>query len=74
MARTLSEDIEEFRRMINGLVEQLEEVSNSSRTVPQTEAALLSRKFAELMEGLEENRKQLKSTTELLDDISNRWG
>ncbi|MFM5887651.1 MAG: hypothetical protein ACKPFD_11115 [Dolichospermum sp.] len=74
MARTLSEDIEEFRRMINRLVEELEEVSNSSRTVPQTEAALLSRKFAELMEGLEENYTQLKSTTELLDDISKRWG
>ena len=74
MARTLSEDIEEFRRMINGLVEQLEEVSNSSRTVPETGARDLSRKFAELMEGLEENYKQLKSTTELLDDISNRWG
>lgn len=74
MARTLSEDIEEFRRMINGLVEQLEEVSNSSRTVPETEQQLLSRKFAELMEGLEETQKQLQSATELLEEISNHWG
>ena len=35
---TLSEDIEEFRGMISRLVEQLEEVSNSSRTVPTTDA------------------------------------
>jgi methyl-accepting chemotaxis protein len=74
MARNLSEDIEEFRGMINGLVEQLEEVSNSSRKVPETEQQLLSRKFAELVEGLEETNKQLKSATELLEDISNRWG
>jgi uncharacterized protein YoxC len=74
MARKLSEDIEEFRRMINGLVEQLEEVSNSSRKVPETEEQLLSRKFAELMEGLEETHKQLQSATDLLDDFSKRWG
>jgi len=69
----LSEDIEEFRKMIGQLVEQLEEVSNSSRTVPQTEQELLSRKFAELMEGLEETHKQLKTATELLEDISTRY-
>jgi hypothetical protein len=71
---TLSEDIEEFRGMISRLVEQLEEVSNSSRTVPETEASLLSRKFTELMEGLEETQQQLKSSTESLEEISNRWG
>jgi ElaB/YqjD/DUF883 family membrane-anchored ribosome-binding protein len=70
----LSDDIEEFRSKINLLVEELEAVSNSSRTVPETEASLLSRKFAELMEGLEETRNQLKSSTELLEEISNRWG
>ena len=71
---TLSEDIEEFRSMISRLVEQLEEVSNSSRTVPETPADLLSRKFTELMEGLEETQKQLTSSTESLEEISNRWG
>jgi hypothetical protein len=70
----LTEDIEEFRSMINQLVEVLEEVSNSSRTVPETEQQLLSRKFAQLMEGLEDTHKQLKSATELLEDISARWG
>jgi len=70
----LTEDIEEFRKIINQLVEELEAVSNSSRTVPQTEQELLSRKFVELMEGLEETYKQLKFATELLEDISNRWG
>jgi hypothetical protein len=70
----LTEDIEEFRSMINQLVEVLEEVSNSSRTVPETEQQLLSRKFAGLMEGLEDTHQKLKSTTELLEDISARWG
>ena len=71
---TRSEDIEEFRGMISRLVEQLEEVSTSSRTVSETEASLLSRKFTELMEGLEETQQQLKSSTESLEEISNRWG
>jgi methyl-accepting chemotaxis protein len=71
---TLSEDIEEFRGMISRLVEQLEEVSNSSRKVPETEQQLLSRKFAELMEELKETHNQLKSSTESLEEISNRWG
>jgi hypothetical protein len=70
----LSDDIEEFRGMISRLVEELEVVSNFSRTVPETEQQLLSRKFTELMEGLEETHRQLKSSTELLENISNRWG
>jgi hypothetical protein len=70
----LTEDIEEFRKMIGQLVETLEEVSNSSRTVPAVEQQLLSRKFTELMEGLEKTNQQLKSATELLEDISERWG
>ena len=71
---TLSEDIEEFRGMISRLVEQLEEVSNSSRTVPTTDADNLSRKFTELMEGLEETQQQLTSSTQSLEEISTRWG
>jgi archaellum component FlaC len=71
---SLSSSIEEFRTMINRLVEQLEEVSNSSRTIPSTEADQLSRKFSSLMESLEEVDTQLGTATELLEEIRNKWG
>lgn len=71
---SLSSSIEEFRTMINRLVEQLEEVSNSSRTISSTEADQLSRKFSSLMESLEEVDTQLGTATELLEEIRNKWG
>ncbi len=70
----LSESIEEFRTMINQLVEKLEDVNNSSRTIPSTEADQLSRKFAGLMESLEEVDTQLGTATELLEEIRSNWG
>lgn len=72
--RSLSESIEEFRTMINQLVEKLEDVNNSSRTIPSTEADQLSRKFAGLMESLEEVDTQLGTATELLEEIRSNWG
>ncbi len=71
---SLSSSIEEFRTMINRLVERLEEVSNSSRTIPSTEADQLSRKFSSLMESLEEVDTQLGTATELLEEIRDKWG
>jgi uncharacterized coiled-coil protein SlyX len=71
---SLSESIEEFRTMINQLVEKLEDVNNSSRTIPSTEADQLSRKFAGLMESLEEVDTQLGTATELLEEIHQKWG
>jgi uncharacterized coiled-coil protein SlyX len=71
---SLFESIEEFRTMINQLVEKLEDVNNSSRTIPSTEADQLSRKFAGLMESLEEVDTQLGTATELLEEIRSKWG
>lgn len=71
---SLSSSIEEFRTKINQLVEQLEEVSNSSRTIPSTEADQLSRKFLSLMENLEEIDTQLGVATEILEEIRKKWG
>lgn len=71
---SLSSSIEEFRTMINRLVENLEEVSNSSRTIPSTEADQLSRKFSSLMESLEDVDTQLGTATELLEEIRAKWG
>ncbi|MDB9515373.1 hypothetical protein PN466_00135 [Roseofilum reptotaenium CS-1145] len=71
---SLSESIEEFRSMINRLVDQLEQVSNSSRTIPSTEVDQLSQKLAELMENLEEADGQMRTATELLDEIRSTWG
>ena len=71
---SLSSSIEEFRTMINQLVEKLEEVSNSSRTIPSTEADQLSHKFSSLMEIPEEVDTQLGTATELLEEIRDKWG
>ncbi len=71
---SLSSSIEEFRTKINQLVGKLEEVSNSSRTIPSTETDQLSRKLSGLMESLEEVNSELRTTTELLEEIRNRWG
>jgi ElaB/YqjD/DUF883 family membrane-anchored ribosome-binding protein len=71
---SLSSSIEEFRTMINQLVEKLEEVSNSSRTIPSTEADQLSRKFSSLVESLEDVDAQLRTATELLEEIRDKWG
>lgn len=71
---SLSESIEEFRTIINQLVEKLEDVNNSSRTIPSTETDQLSRKFAGLMESLEEVDTQLGMATELLEEIREKWG
>ncbi|HBR00469.1 MULTISPECIES: hypothetical protein [unclassified Roseofilum] len=71
---SLSDSIDEFRSMINRLVDQLEEVSSASRTIPSTEVDQLSQKLAELMENLEEADGQMRTATELLDEIRSTWG
>ncbi|MBE9116569.1 hypothetical protein IQ249_11725 [Lusitaniella coriacea LEGE 07157] len=71
---TLSSSIEEFRTKINQLVEKLEGVNNSSRTISSTEAEQLSRKFSSLMESLEEVDTELRTATELLEEIRDEWG
>ncbi|MDJ1172805.1 hypothetical protein [Roseofilum capinflatum] len=71
---SLSESIDEFRSKINQLVDQLEQVSSSSQTIPSTEVDQLTQKLAELMENLEEADGQMRTSTELLDEIIRTWG
>ncbi|GAA6615240.1 hypothetical protein [Scytonema sp. NUACC26] len=71
---TLSSDIEEFRSMVSRIVDQLEEINSLSRTIPETEVNQLSRKFSGLMDNLAEVDRQVRSTTDMLDDIRSRWG
>jgi hypothetical protein len=69
----MEEDIIEFRKRIALLVEILEDVSNSAQMIPNTEEALLTRKFQSLLESLEGVRIDLKFSNEMLEDISARW-
>jgi len=71
---SLSSEIEEFRSMINRIVESLEEVSSSSRTIPETAQAELSQKFSTLMDGCEEVSTELKTAIEMLEGVKSRWG
>jgi outer membrane murein-binding lipoprotein Lpp len=69
----LSTEIEAFRKMISRLVEQLNEISSSSKTIPGTPVEQLSRKFSGLAEKLQGADKQLSQTNTKLDEIRNKW-
>ncbi|OUL33963.1 hypothetical protein [Nostoc sp. 106C] len=71
---TLSSDIEEFRTLVSKVVEQLDDINSISKTIPGTEVDELSRKFAGLMDNLEDVDEQLRSVTDLLEEIRSRWG
>ncbi|KAB8334293.1 hypothetical protein SD80_007675 [Scytonema tolypothrichoides VB-61278] len=71
---SLSSDIEEFRSMISRIVDQLEEINSSSRTIPETDVNQLSRKFSGLMDNLGEIDRELRSATDALEDVRSRWG
>jgi uncharacterized phage infection (PIP) family protein YhgE len=71
---SLASDIEEFRAMISRIVDTLEEVSASSKTVPGTEVEQLSQKFASLDDGLDDISTQLNTCVDMLGDIRSRWG
>ena len=70
----LSSEIEEFRAMINRMVESLQEVSEASKTIPQTEIAELTRKFEMLDGGCEQVSSELNTAMEMLEEIRSRWG
>jgi hypothetical protein len=70
----LTDTIEEFRTKINSLVEKLEEVSTKSQKIPSVEVEQLSSKLAELVEDLAEIGSQLRTATDVLDEIRGRWG
>lgn len=71
---SLSSEIEEFRAMINRILGSLEEVSARSRTIPETEASQLSRKFSMLADGCEEVSSELRTAIEMLETIRSKWG
>lgn len=71
---SLSSEIEEFRGMISRIVESLEDVNASSRKVPETVQAELSRKFSNLSDGCEEVSSELRTAIEMLEGIKSRWG
>lgn len=73
-ASDLSSELEAFRTMISRLVEQLNEVSNSSKTIPGTSVEQLSRKLTGLAENLQAADKNLTQTTAKLEEIRSRWG
>lgn len=70
----LSSEIGEFRAMINRMVESLEEVSTTSKTIPETGTAELSRKFSMLADGCEEVSSELRTAIEMLEAIRAKWG
>lgn len=70
----LAADIEVFRKMIARLVEQLNEVSGTSKTIPSTSVEQLDKKFAVLSEKLQSADRQLSKTNAKLEEIRNRWG
>jgi len=70
----LAADIEVFRKMIARLVEQLNEVSGTSKTIPSTSVDQISRKFAGLSEKLQSADQQLNKTNAKLEEIRSKWG
>lgn len=71
---SVESDIEEFRAMINRMLESLEEVSANSRTIPETQESELKRKFSMLADGCEEVSSELRTAIEMLEEIRARWG
>jgi len=74
MSRQLTDDIEDFRAKIGKIVDTLESISTSSKSIPGTVQKDLSGKFKKLDDGLDNVSTQLKNTLNLLDDIRRRWG
>jgi len=70
----LSSEIESFRKMISRLVEQLDEISGSSKKIPQLQVEQLSRKLTELNEDIQSADKQLDKAKSKLAEIIDEWG
>jgi chromosome segregation ATPase len=70
----LSSEIESFRKMISRLVEQLDEISGSSKKIPQLQVEQLSRKLAELEADIQSADKQLDKAKAKLAEIIGEWG
>ncbi|MCA6595950.1 MAG: hypothetical protein IM539_06430 [Pseudanabaena sp. M046S1SP1A06QC] len=70
----LSSEIESFRKMISRLVEQLDEISGSSKKIPTLQVEQLSRKLTELNEDIQSADKQLDKAKSKLAEIIDEWG
>lgn len=70
----LSSEIESFRKVISRLVEQLDEISGSSKKIPQLQVEQLSRKLTELNEDIQSADKQLDKAKSKLAEIIDEWG
>lgn len=74
MSGTLTDEIEDFRAKISKIVDTLEDISTSSKSIPNTSVENLSNKFEGLNDGLDNAKAQLQSTLDLLDDLRRKWG
>ena len=74
MSGTLTDEIEDFRAKISKIVDTLEDISTSSKSIPNTSVENLSNKFEGLNDGLDNAKAQLQSTLDLLDDLRRQWG
>jgi ElaB/YqjD/DUF883 family membrane-anchored ribosome-binding protein len=74
MSDNLRDEIEDFRAKISKIVDTLEDISTSSKSIPNTSVENLSNKFEGLNDGLDNAKAQLQSTLDLLDDLRRKWG
>jgi hypothetical protein len=74
MSDNLRDEIEDFRAKISKIVDTLEDISTSSKSIPNTSVENLSNKFEGLNDGLDNAKAQLQSTLDLLDDLRRQWG
>lgn len=74
MSDNLRDEIEDFRAKISKIVDTLEDISTSSKSIPDTSVENLSNKFEGLNDGLDNAKAQLQSTLDLLDDLRRQWG
>ncbi|MCL2930283.1 MAG: hypothetical protein O4861_06130 [Trichodesmium sp. St16_bin4-tuft] len=74
MSGKLRDEIEDFRAKISNIVYTLEDISTSSKSIPDTSVENLSNKFEGLNDGLDNAKAQLQSTLDLLDDLRRQWG
>ena len=74
MSDNLRDEIEDFRAKISKIVDTLEDISTSSKSIPDTSVENLSNKFEGLNDGLDNAKAQLQSTLDLLDDLRRKWG
>lgn len=69
----LAGSIEEFQVKVKQIRERSEEIDASSRTIFDTDAGELDRKFTSLLDELEVLSSQVRMTSDLMESIHRRW-